>query len=99
MFVLSRNFRLQSIGDFNWLKKNYNFDNVSFHIDELLIFDVSRDKKDKKQFCEVVNKLAENIFVPLTVGGGINTIEDASLLFNSGADKVSLNTAILGSHI
>ncbi len=94
MFVLSRNFRLQSIGDFNWLKKNYNFDNVSFHIDELLIFDVSRDKKDKKQFCEVVNKLAENIFVPLTVGGGINTIEDASLLFNSGADKVSLNTAI-----
>ena len=93
-FSLSRNFRLQSIGDSNWLQKNYNFDNVSFHIDELLIFDVSRDKRDKKKFCQQVKKLSENIFVPLTVGGGIRTLEDAVLYFNSGADKVSLNTSL-----
>ena len=93
-FFLSRNFRLQSIGNFNWLKKNYNFNNVAYHIDELLILDVSRDKKDKNQFSEVVNQLSENIFVPLTVGGGINSLEDASLYFRSGADKVSLNTSL-----
>ena len=93
-FALSRNFRLQSIGDSEWLQKNYNFDNVSFHIDELLIFDVSRDKRDKQKFCQQVKKLSENIFVPLTVGGGINSIEDAILYFNSGADKVSLNTSL-----
>tara|TARA_B100000161_G_scaffold223005_1_gene168535 strand:- start:407 stop:1213 length:807 start_codon:yes stop_codon:yes gene_type:complete len=93
-FALSRNFRLQSIGDSEWLQKNYNFDNVSFHIDELLIFDVSRNKRDKQKFCQQVKKLSENIFVPLTVGGGINSIEDAILYFNSGADKVSLNTSL-----
>ena len=93
-FFLSRNFRLQSIGDYGWLQKNYNFDNVSYHIDELIIFDVSRDKKDKRKFSQQVKKLSENIFVPLTVGGGINSIEDATLYFNSGADKVSLNTSL-----
>ena len=41
-----------------------------------------------------MKKLSENIFVPLTVGGGINSIEDAILYFNSGADKVSLNTSL-----
>ena len=93
-FFLSRNFRLQSIGNLNWLQKNYNFNNVSYHIDELLILDVTRDKKDKQQFCEVVNQLSENIFVPLTVGGGISSLEDASLYFKFGADKVALNTSL-----
>ena len=93
-FVLSRNFRLQNIGDLNWLKKNYNFDNVAFHIDELLIFDVTRDNKDKAKFCEIVNELSENIFVPLTIGGGVKKIEDAKLYFASGADKVSINSSL-----
>ena len=59
-FALSRNFRLQSIGDSEWLQKNYNFDNVSFHIDELLIFDVSEIKKRKKN-SPTGKKLSENI--------------------------------------
>ena len=41
-FYLSRNFRLQKIGDLDWLKSNYNFNNVSFYIDELIILNVSR---------------------------------------------------------
>ena len=56
-FALSRNFRLQSIGDSEWLQKNYNFDNVSFHIDELLILDVSRDKRDKKKILSTSEKI------------------------------------------
>jgi len=93
-FVLSRNFRLQSIGNIDWLKENYNFDNVSYHIDELLILDVSRDIRDKEKFSKVISQLSENIFVPLTVGGGIGSIEDAKLFFRSGADKVALNTSL-----
>ena len=87
-FVLSRNFRLQTIGDLNWLKRNYNFDNVAYHIDELLIFDVTRGKKDSDEFCKAVTQISENIFVPLTIGGGINSFEKAKLFFKSGADKV-----------
>ena len=70
-FVLSRNFRLQTIGDLNWLKRNYT-DNVAYHIDELLIFDVTRGEKDSEEFCKAVTQISENIFVPLTIGGGIN---------------------------
>jgi len=91
-FVLSRNFRLQSIGNYDWLQKNYNFSNVSYHIDELVILDVTRENRNKNDFSNIVKKISENIFVPLTVGGGINSIEDAKLFFQSGADKVSINS-------
>ena len=44
-FVLSRNFRIQNIGDINWLLKNYNFEEVTKGIDEILLIDISREKK------------------------------------------------------
>ena len=46
-FFQSRNFNLQNVGDTNWLKKNYNFKNISYYVDELIILDVSRSKRDK----------------------------------------------------
>ena len=98
-FFLSRNFRLQTIGDLNWLKRNYNFDNVAYHIDELLIFDVTRGKKDSEEFCKAVTQISENIFVPLTIGGGINSLENAKLFFKSGADKVSINSSLLDENL
>ncbi len=98
-FVLSRNFRLQIIGDLNWLKKNYNFDNVAYHIDELLILDVTRGEKDNEKFCKVVTQISENIFVPLTIGGGICNLENAKLFFKSGADKVSINSSLLDENL
>ena len=98
-FVLSRNFRLQTIGDLDWLKRNYNFDNVAYHIDELLILDVTRGGKDSEEFCKVVTKISENIFVPLTIGGGINSFEKAKLFFKSGADKVSINSSLLDENL
>ena len=49
-FVLSRNFRLQKVGDLNWLEENYSFSNVSQYIDELIILDVSRGEKNNIQF-------------------------------------------------
>ena len=98
-FVLSRNFRLQTIGDLDWLKRNYNFDNVAYHIDELLILDVTRGEKDSEEFCKVVTQISENIFVPLTIGGGINSLEKAKLFFKSGADKVSINSSLLDENL
>ena len=45
-FYQSRNFNLQKVGDEEWLKKNYNFQNISFFIDELIILNISRDEKN-----------------------------------------------------
>ena len=91
-FYLSRNFRLQKIGDLEWLRCNYNFNNVSFYIDELIILNVSRDSGDILGFCEIIKDISKEIFVPLSVGGGINTLDDVRSLFSSGADKVVINS-------
>ena len=56
-FNLSRNFRLQKIGDLNWLLKNYNFLKIAESIDELIIIDVSRDNREHDKFLENVSEL------------------------------------------
>lgn len=93
-FMLSRNFRLQSVGDLQWLQKNYNFSHVAFSIDELILLDVSRGKRDIHLFCEHLKSITEGCFIPIAAGGGIRTVEDAKLLLRSGADKVVVNTPI-----
>ena len=49
-FMLSRNFNLQRVGDVNWLAENYNFSSIAFSIDELIILDVSREKREMSEF-------------------------------------------------
>jgi imidazole glycerol-phosphate synthase subunit HisF len=93
-FMLSRNFRLQKVGDLQWLKKNYNFSKISLSIDELIILDITRKKRDKEKFIEHVHALSTECFVPLAVGGGINDIDYAHKLINSGADKIVVNSLI-----
>lgn len=93
-FMLSRNFRLQKVGDINWLKKNYNFSTISFFIDELIILNVSKNLENKKDFLTTLKLLSEECFVPIAAGGGVRTLDDAKELMNSGADKIVLNTAI-----
>ena len=90
-FVLSRNFRKQIIGDFNWLKKNYNFQSVSFYIDELVVLDVS-ETKNINAFSETIIKLSEFSFVPISAGGGIDSLHKVKKLLNSGCDKVMINS-------
>jgi imidazole glycerol-phosphate synthase subunit HisF len=60
--------------------------------DEITFLDISASKDDKKTIIDVVKKTAEAVFVPLTVGGGIRSVEDVDLLLRAGADKVSINT-------
>ena len=92
--MLSRNFRLQKVGDLNWLKSNYNFSNISFFIDELIVLDVTRGERSIDAFCAALKVLAEGCFVPIASGGGIRTIENARALLRSGADKVVVNTPL-----
>lgn len=96
-FMQSRNFRLQRVGDINWLERNYKFQKISFSIDELIVVDATKNNKDIKKFSEVVQRLVSDVFIPVAAGGGIRKIEDAELLFNSGADKVILNSALYES--
>lgn len=93
-FMLSRNFRLQKVGDLRWLQKNYNFSNVSFSIDELIILDVSRGARDPEKFCEHVKAMTDGCFVPIAAGGGVTKLSDAWRLLRSGADKVVINSLV-----
>jgi len=61
--------------------------------DELVFLDVTASHEKRKIILDVVAKTADDVFMPLTVGGGIRTLEDIRDLLNSGCDKVSLNTS------
>ena len=93
-FVQSRNFRLQKVGDINWLEKFYKFNKIAFSLDELIILNVSKKEKDLNAFCETVSRLVEGTFIPVAAGGGIRTLQDAEKLFKSGADKIVLNSSL-----
>ena len=93
-FMQSRNFRLQRVGDINWLERNYKFQKISFSLDELIVVDATKDNKDIKKFSEAVKRLVNDVFIPVAAGGGIRQLEDAELLFNNGADKVILNSTL-----
>ena len=58
-FVLSRNFRLQRVGDLSWLQKNYNFDNTARSIDELIVLNVARETSGQNSFSEALKSLSK----------------------------------------
>lgn len=61
--------------------------------DELVFLDITATEEKRKTIIELVQRVAAEISIPFTVGGGISTIEDVSALLNAGADKVSINSA------
>lgn len=61
--------------------------------DELVFLDITATVEKRKTLAELVKRVAHTINIPFTVGGGIKTVEDVSVLLNSGADKISINTA------
>lgn len=93
-FMLSRNFRLQRVGNLDWLQRNYNFAHIAFFIDELIVLDVTRGKRDIDAFCETLKVLTSGCFVPIAAGGGVRSIEDARKLLRSGADKIVVNSPL-----
>ncbi|MFC4907960.1 imidazole glycerol phosphate synthase subunit HisF [Actinomadura gamaensis] len=63
--------------------------------DELTFLDITASSGDRSTTYDVVRRTAEQVFIPLTVGGGVRTVEDVDRLLRAGADKVSVNTAAI----
>lgn len=63
--------------------------------DELVFYDITASVEDRKLFTDILMKVAARIFIPLTVGGGINTVEDFDRVLKCGADKVSVNSGAI----
>ena len=63
--------------------------------DELVFYDITASSEGRKLFTDILTEVASTIFIPLTVGGGINTLEDFDRVLKCGADKVSVNSGAI----
>ena len=63
--------------------------------DEVVFLDITASSDNRKTVVDMVRRVAENVFIPFTVGGGIRTVEDFRLLLREGADKISVNSAAI----
>ena len=82
---------LRDVGDPVELGRRYSDEGA----DELVFLDISASQEERGTFASLVSRIAENISIPFTVGGGISSIEDATRLLDAGADKVSVNSAAI----
>jgi imidazole glycerol-phosphate synthase subunit HisF len=82
---------LRTAGDPAALARRYNVEGI----DELVILDVTATIEGRRALADTIRRVARELFIPLAVGGGIRTEDDAAAAVESGADKVSLNTAAL----
>ncbi|MGC6767184.1 imidazole glycerol phosphate synthase subunit HisF [Enterococcus sp. LJL128] len=82
---------LQSIGDPVEIARAYNEQGA----DELVFLDITATSDERETMVEVVERTAAEVFIPLTVGGGIRSIEDMKRMLQAGADKISLNSAAI----
>lgn len=65
--------------------------------DEIVFYDITASAEGRKLFTDILSRVAENVFIPLTVGGGINTLEDFERVLTAGADKVSVNSGAISN--
>ena len=65
--------------------------------DELVFLDITASSGNRETTYEIVRKTADQVFIPLTVGGGVRTLDDIDMLLRSGADKVGINTAAISN--
>lgn len=81
----------RTIGHPTSTSRIYNARNV----DELIVLDIDASLNDKEINTEIITDIANECFMPLTIGGGINSIEDIYKVLNAGADKITINTKAL----
>ncbi|MGI5292361.1 imidazole glycerol phosphate synthase subunit HisF [Nonomuraea polychroma] len=82
---------LRDAGDPVELARRYDEEGA----DELTFLDITASSGERETMLDVVRRTAEQVFIPLTVGGGVRSVEDVNRLLRAGADKVSLNTAAI----
>ena len=80
---------LRDMGDPVELAKRYEAEGA----DEIVFLDISASAEGRRTLLDVVSRTAQQLFIPLTVGGGINEVADIALALRAGADKISINTA------
>ena len=83
--------QLRHAGDPAELAERYNVEGI----DEVVVLDITATLESRQALARTINAVARQIFLPLTVGGGIRSEDDAAAAVDAGADKVSLNTAAL----
>jgi imidazole glycerol-phosphate synthase subunit HisF len=84
---------LRNVGDPVELAVRYNDQGA----DELVFFDITASAHGRATMIDVIRRVADQCFMPLTVGGGIRTVEDMHTMLKAGADKISINSAALAS--
>lgn len=82
---------LRKLGDPNIFAKKY----YEQGIDEIIYMDVTASLYERNSLLDIVRSTTQDVFIPITVGGGIRTIEDAKNILRAGADKVAVNTAAI----
>lgn len=80
---------LRDVGDPVELAAKYELEGA----DEITFLDISASAEERSTLLDVARRTAERLFIPLTIGGGVRTVEDVALALRSGADKVSINSA------
>jgi cyclase len=81
--------QIRNVGDPVELAERY----AEERADELVFLDIMATHENRKTFADLVRRIAKRINIPFTVGGGISSVQDVSVLLNAGADKVSVNSA------
>ena len=90
--VKGKNFEgIQDVSDPVEIAKFYNREGA----DELVFYDITASVEERGLFTDILTKVASEIFIPLTVGGGINTLDDFDRVLKCGADKVSVNSGAI----
>ena len=90
--VKGKNFiGIRDVDDPVTLGRRYNAEGA----DELVFYDITASSDGRKLFIDVLERVASEIFIPLTVGGGINNVDDFDRVLKSGADKVSVNSGAI----
>ncbi len=84
---------LRNVGDPVELALEYNNQGA----DEMVFFDITASAHERKTIVDVIERAGDQCFMPLTVGGGIRTVEDMSTMLKAGADKVSINSAAIAT--
>ena len=84
---------IKDAGDPRELSNYYNKQGA----DELVFLDITASSEDRNIIIDVVKQVSSEVFIPLTVGGGIRTLADIRDLLNAGADKVSINTSAINN--
>lgn len=84
---------LRNVGDPVELALEYNRQGA----DEMVFFDITASAHERKTIVDVIERAGDQCFMPLTVGGGIRTVEDMSTMLKAGADKVSINSSAIAN--